>query len=283
MLPRDARWYQIAVLATLLVYGNLRLDFGVTPLVCGLVFTVGLCTQYLGSAWARIRFDAKSCVISCLSLAILLRADDPSWLALAAFLAIASKFVLRINGKHVFNPTNFAIAVLLYLLTPHVWVSASQWGFGAVLAFVMGCLGVMVVTRARRADVTLAFLAAYGAMHTLHALLLDEPAAIPLHALANGAVVLFAFFMISDPKTTPNHWLARLLFAVWVAALGSFIQLWLYKPRGLFYALFLVSLATPWLDALFREVSTNAPLALAAASDARRARPRLLRPLRRQG
>lgn len=294
-MPRDPRWYQIAVLGTLLTYGIARLGFDVSPLTLALVFTIGLCAQYLGSTFARIRFDPKSALISCLSLAALLRAEDPLWLALAALIAIGSKFVLRFRGKHLFNPTNFALAALLFTASPHIWVSPAQWGHRPLLALLMGCCGVLVVTRARRVDVTIVFLAAYAGMQALRAVLLAEPAAIPLHALQDGAVILFAFFMISDPKTTPDHPLARVLFAVWVAAIGGFIQLWLYMPRGLFYALFLVSLATPWLDWLFRgeryhwpgskarhEEDLNAAPALPVAVDVCGRRPGFLRAIRRQ-
>ena len=47
--------------------------------------------------------------------------------ACAAAIAISSKFLIRYRGKHVFNPANVAI-VLMMLASEHVWVSSGQWG-----------------------------------------------------------------------------------------------------------------------------------------------------------
>ena len=123
--------------------------------------------------------------------------------SLAAVITIASKFLLRINGKHLFNPTNFGIVAMM-ALTGEVWVSPGQWGNVAFFAFLMACLGGLVVNRAARSDVTYAFIAFYMALVFGRSLWLGEPMAIPVHRLESGALLLFTFFMISDPKTTPG-------------------------------------------------------------------------------
>ena len=74
-----------------------------------------------------------------------------------------------------------------------------------------------MVNRAARSDVTLAFLVFYLALVVGRSLWLGEPLAIPLHRLQSGALLLFAFFMISDPKTTPDSRAGRILFAALVA------------------------------------------------------------------
>ena len=94
---------------------------------------------------------------------------------------------------------------------------AGPMGKRGVLWFLMVCLGGLVVMRAARSDVTLAFLGAYLALVFGRSLWLGEPMAIPLHRLQNGALLLFAFFMISDPRTTPDSRLGRILFATLVA------------------------------------------------------------------
>jgi hypothetical protein len=160
----DPRLYQIATLATLLVYGMARLDFDVGPARVAFLVTIALVTQWLCTRWAHAgRFEPRSALISALSLGLLLRTD--SWLlaAAAAALAVASKFAVRIRGKHVFNPTNVAIVVLI-LLTDRVWVSPGQWGSTAIFAFGIASAGFWVVQRAARADVTLAFLAFMAAI-----------------------------------------------------------------------------------------------------------------------
>src|SRR5204863_6756314 len=135
-------------------------------------------------------------LISRLSLCLLLRTNSVELAVMTAIIAIASKFALRVRGKHVFNPTNVALVAMI-LLTGSVWVSPGQWGSTAMFGFLLASAGGLVVNRAARSDVTLAFLACYAGLLAARSLWLGEPMSIPLHRLESGALVLFAFFMIS--------------------------------------------------------------------------------------
>lgn len=247
---RDPRLYQILVLASLLVYGALWLDFDITPPRAALLLGTALLTQALCTRlWKLPAFDPKSALISGLSLCLLLRTGSPLLALAAAVVTIASKFVLRINGKHIFNPTNFGIVAVL-LATGQAWVSPGQWGNAAFFAFLLACLGGLVVNRAARSDVTYAFLAFYLAVLFGRALWLGQPPAVPLHQLGSGAFLLFTFFMISDPKTTPDSRAGRLLFALLVALGAGFVHFVLYRPNGLILSLAFFSLLVPLLDRL---------------------------------
>jgi Na+-translocating ferredoxin:NAD+ oxidoreductase RnfD subunit len=114
----------------------------------------------------------------------------------------------------------------------------------------MACLGGLVVNRAARSDVTYAFLGSYVSLLLGRALWLGQPAAIPLHQLENGAFLLFSFFMISDPKTTPDSRAGRILFAFLVAAGAAFVQFLLYRTNGLLWSLASFSLLVPLIDRL---------------------------------
>jgi Na+-transporting NADH:ubiquinone oxidoreductase subunit NqrB len=248
-VPLDPRLYQIATLTALLVYGIAALRFDVRP---GHVLAVALGAfgcQWTGDRWKRRAFDPRSAAISALSLCLLLRTE--SWLlaGAAGVLAVGSKFVIRIRGKHVFNPTNGAIVALL-LLTDGVWVSPGQWGSFAFFAFLMACLGGLVVHRAARSDVTYAFLAFYLAIVFGRSLWLGEPLAVPVHRLQNGALLLFAFFMISDPRTTPDSRAGRLLFAALVALGAAYVSFVLFRTNGLLWSLAVLSPLVPLIDRL---------------------------------
>jgi len=197
-----------------------------------------------------LRFDPKSAGISALSLCLLLRTDRP-WLAVAAaVLSIASKFLLRVRGKHLWNPTNFGLVAMMIASRGQVWVSPGQWGSAALFGFLVLCLGGLVVNRAARADVTWAFLGSYGALLLGRAWWLGQPAAIPLHQAASGAFLIFTFFMISDPKTTPDSRAGRLLFALLVAAGAAWAQFALYRPTALLLSLACLAPLVPLLDRL---------------------------------
>ena len=248
-LPADPRIYQIAVLSTLLAYGLSALHFEVGPAQAAVTIGMALLVQWLCTRIARLpAFDSRSALISGLSLCLLLRSPSLIAAAAAAAIAIGSKFVLRWNGKHMFNPTNLALVVMLASGT--AWVSPGQWGSPALFAFAIGCLGTLVVTRAARADVTLAFLAAHAAILFGYAAWLGQPPAIPLHRMQSGALLLFAFFMISDPRTTPDSRAGRVLFAALVALGAAFVQFVLYRTNGLLWSLAVCASLTPLIDRL---------------------------------
>ena len=250
----DPRLYQIGTLATLLVYGMGWLEFDITAARVALILATALGAQKIGDrlsgSTAPFASTARSALISGLSLCLLLRTNYAAVACLAAVITIAGKFLIRIRGKHVFNPTNGGIVAML-LLTGHVWVSPGQWGTAASFAFLMACAGMLVVMRAARSDVTVAFIVCYASLVFGRSLYLGEPLTIPIHRLESGAFLLFSFFMISDPKTTPDSRAGRILFATLVAATGWYVQFRLFRTNGLLWSLAIWSMAVPILDRLF--------------------------------
>ena len=244
----DPRYYQILTLSALLLYGLLYLDFPQPLPVLATLLIGAQLFQYGFTRLFRLRhFEPRSALISSLSLCLLLRTESLGTAAAAAGLAIGSKFLLRPGGKHLFNPANFALAVVT-VVSPSAWISPGQWGNAAYFAFLVACTGMLVIYRSQRVDITLAFLACYAAGLFLRGLWLGDPLTIPAHQLGSGALLIFAFFMISDPKTTPDSRAGRLLFAALVAAgalYGRFVR---YEPSALIYALTLCSLTVPLLD-----------------------------------
>jgi hypothetical protein len=242
--------YQIGVLAGLLAYGMVFLDFEVAPARAALIVAGALLAQYVcGRLWSLPRFDGRSPLISGLSLCLLLRTNSVALALLTVAITIVSKFAIRAGGKHVFNPTNLGLTSMM-LLSGQVWVSPGQWGNAALFALLMACLGGLVVVRATRADISLAFLASYAALVVGRSAWLGEPLSIPAHRLESGALLLFAFFMISDPKTTPDSRVGRLVFAAVVASIAWYIQFRLFRTNGLLWSLLGASPLVPLIDRL---------------------------------
>ena len=247
---RDPRHFQIAVLGLLIAYGALGLDFEIRLVVAlGAVFSA-LASQFdFTRLWRLPSFDPRSALISALSLCLLLRTTSLSTALLAGFLAIGSKFLLRFRGKHCFNPTAFALVGVL-LLSDDAWVSAGQWGAAPLLGLAVAGFGSLVLWRARRSDVTWAFLGSYAVLLFGRALWLGDPLAIPLHAMQSGAFLIFAFFMISDPRTTPDSRAGRIAFAALVAVGALFIRFGLYHTNALLWSLVACALLVPLIDRL---------------------------------
>ena len=252
---RDPRCYQVVVLSSLLLFGVTVLDFGIRWQNAVAIIVTAQIVQLAGTRLAAVpRFDPLSALISSLSLTLLLRTDTLALAAAAAVIAIGSKFLVRVRGKHVFNPANAALVTLM-LLSDQAWVSSGQWGSAAIGAFALSCLGFLVLTRARRAETTIAFLCVYGALLFGRALWLGDPLTIPLHQLQNGALLIFAFFMISDPKTTPDAAAGRVLFAGIVAVAAFVIQFVYYIPNGPILALIICAPLVPVFDGLLKGVN----------------------------
>ena len=136
----DPRCYQIAVLSLLLAYGIFALDFGIhwynaVAIILAAQLTQFVCMRLVGLTG----FDPLSAAITSLSLTLLLRTDVIGIAILAACIAISSKFLLRVRGKHIFNPANVALVTLMFC-SDRAWVSSGQWGSAAVGAFALALL-----------------------------------------------------------------------------------------------------------------------------------------------
>jgi Na+-transporting NADH:ubiquinone oxidoreductase subunit NqrB len=245
----DPRTYQIASLAGLLIYGMGWLEFDIGWVQATLTLAGVLSVQWMcARIWKLPAFEARSALISGLSLCLLLRTNALWLVAIAVVITISSKFAIRWRGKHIFNPTNFGLVAMMLTTSGQVWVSPGQWGNIAFFGFLMTCLGGLVVNRAARTDVTVAFLAFYVALVLGRSIYLGEPMAIPMHRLQSGALLLFAFFMISDPRTTPDSRMGRILFAGLVAFGGWYVQFRLFGTNGLLWSLAVCSLLVPLID-----------------------------------
>jgi len=141
----DPRYYQIVVLSSLLLYGISWLNFEIGFFhILTLLFTALSAQSICTKIFKLPRFDPLSPLISALSLCLLLRANSLWLISLTMAVTILSKFVLRWNKKHIFNPTNFGLVAMM-LLTGQVWVSPGQWGSGAFLGFLLAGLGGLVI------------------------------------------------------------------------------------------------------------------------------------------
>ena len=247
----DARHYQIAALGILLVFNIAAIDLGAKVLPSVLAIASALATQAVCSKiWRLPRIDLRSPLITGFSLSLLLRADEPWVYVAAGIIGISSKFLLRVDGKHLWNPAGLAIVVLLFG-TNHVWISPGQWGASVWFAALLAFLAILVLQAARRADISLFFLGAHAALLFARALWLGDPLAIPIHQLESGSLLLFAFFMISDPRTTPDARLGRLLMALAVALFAHWLAFFMQMRPALYVALIALSPLTPMLDRIF--------------------------------
>lgn len=283
---RDARDFQILFLSLFLCLGWLARDWTLRPAVVGVAIATALLTQLAFSLADRdpkspvteacatrqtsqllaanllsplpkffyvistLQLNWRSPLISALGLSLLLRVDHLPTMALAAFVAIASKFICRVEGKHCFNPANLGIVAAL-TLTHDAWVSPGQWGEEIWYALIFFGAGGLVLRRVGRWDTTAAFLGSYALLEACRNLYLGWTWDVWLHRLSSGSLLLFALFMVTDPRSIPNARPARLIWAVSIAALTFTLRNYFYLSTAVFWALFLMSPLTIALDRLW--------------------------------
>jgi len=244
----DARHYQIAALSTLLIFNLGWIDFGARPENSAAALIACLLTQAVCSRLTGVPLDLRSPLITGLSLSLLLRADA-AWIhALAGVIGIGSKFVLRHDGKHIFNPAGVAIVVLLFTAPSHVWISPGSWGSAVWFAALLVFFAILVLGAARRSDIAIFFLGTHAALLLARALWLGDPLTIPLHQLQSGSLLIFTFFMISDPRTSPDSRLGRFIFAASVALAGHYMAFFIQMRPALYIALIALSPLTLLID-----------------------------------
>ncbi len=113
----DARWLQIGAVGGLLLFGALVRDFALRWEQSALCFTGALGAQFL---WIRLlglkNVGYLSAIVTGIGLSVLVRADSLWVHPLVAFLAISAKFIVRVRGKHIYNPANLGVMLAILFL-----------------------------------------------------------------------------------------------------------------------------------------------------------------------
>ena len=221
--------YPVSFLITLiLVLGEAR--YGILGGYDRLVIALGVCvaTELLLSRWLQGSVaNVASAYITGISLALLIkpRADLLWPFALGGFLAIASKYVLRYRGRHLWNPSNFAISVLLLVAPASVAILSRQWGNDLATNAVIWCFGLLIVSRVRMLHVTLTYVACFVALAALRHWIVGGPLLAEIAPITGPMYQLFIFFMITDPKTTVSTVRGRIIVAATVAVAEAALRL----------------------------------------------------------
>ena len=248
---RDPRWVMIGIHTTFNILGQTVLGFAILPsqIICAVITCSGWDMLFHRTFYGKWIIP-KSGLISGLGLALLLRGPGYYPFLFAGTLAIASKHLLKIRGKHIWNPTAFGITLAL-LWVPGTTFISSQWGRSAAIVWVILNLGMLIMYRVRRFDVVIAFSSAYFLSWLTWVLTngygLNDYAFWRAYNLAmTPAALIFTFFMITDPRTSPATRVGRIIYCFATAILAVWFTV--NGQPGLFYGFFIVLAFVPLLD-----------------------------------
>jgi Na+-translocating ferredoxin:NAD+ oxidoreductase RnfD subunit len=257
LADRDPRDYQLLFLGSFLLLGIGTRDWTLRPGAIAAAILSALLVQAFCEDWLRPQpldqlqpqprsLNWRSPLITALGLTLLLRVDHWAVMAAAAAMAIGSKFVLQIQGKHLFNPAN--LGIVLAIGSGHGWLSPGQWGEEVWLGLLFVGAGGLVLRRVGRWDTTVAFLSCYFGLELSRNLWLGWTTDVLFHRLSNGSLLLFALFMVTDPRSIPNARGARLMWAMTIAGLTFWLRNSFYLPTAVIWALAIASPLTLLLD-----------------------------------
>jgi Na+-transporting NADH:ubiquinone oxidoreductase subunit NqrB len=243
----DPRWLQLASQTGFVLYALRSEAFLRSPAqyLAGFAGCVGVDLLVLRLI-RRTNLAPVSGLIS--SMGVLLLCDSPRvWpYFLVGALAIASKHLLRVGERHIFNPTNFALVFAVLFLPQFVTIDASRWGGGFWIMAAVAGLGVLTTWRAKRLDMAACYALGFaGSAWALEALAGKSPAYL-IGSMTGAEFQLFAFFMITDPRTTPDSPWARRAFGAVIGVLDTILRLCGLRNAP-YYSLFVMTALLPAL------------------------------------
>jgi enediyne biosynthesis protein E5 len=194
-----------------------------------LAITLGVCvvTELVLSYLMRGHVASlQSAYVTGLSLSLLLKPQAGLlWpFALGSFLAIASKYVLTLRGRHLWNPSNFAISLLLVLAPSRIALLSHQWGNHLATNAVIWGFGLLIASRVKVLHVTLTYVVSYLVLAALRSVLVGTPVLAELAPITGPMYQLFIFFMVTDPRTTVHTKRGRIIVVAIVALVEAIIR-----------------------------------------------------------
>jgi enediyne biosynthesis protein E5 len=258
----DNRYLAPALITLILLVGHL--SFGILEsyqktllaIVVSIAAELILSRLFLGK-WPVI----ASAYISGISVGILLRSPAYWPYAVCALVSIMSKYVLRVKGRHIWNPSNFGISVMLFLAPETVASLSIQWGNYLLPMVVVWILGSVTIYRLRRFHISGTYVVSFLLFALLRSFLTGSPWQAEVAPITGPMYQLFIFFMVTDPKTTVRSKKGQIVTVFVVALVEMILRLnqVVYAP---FYALFMVGptamLIEIWRDSRRQKLATPA-------------------------
>jgi len=244
----DSRFTAPILITCILLGGQLTFGFlesysrTVLAIVTSIILELVLSRIFVGK-WPHV----ASAYITGISVGILVRSPAFWPYALCAALSITSKYVLRVKERHIWNPSNFGICVMLFLAYYVVAGLSIQWGNYLWPMAVIWALGSVTIWRLKRFHICATYVVSFIIFAILRSYITGHAWQAEVAPLTGPMYQLFVFFMITDPKTTVSSRRGQIVVAFLVALVEMIMRLdqVIWAP---FYALFLVGPAALLLE-----------------------------------
>lgn len=244
----DNRYIAPLFITFILLVGHLSYGFLESYTKTALAIVAAIITEIiLGRIFFGKWLNLASAYITGISVGILVRSPAYWPFALGSVISIMSKYVLRIKGRHIWNPSNFGIAVLLFLAPETMAILSIQWGNNLLPIVVIWTLGSIIIWRARRFHISATYVVSFLLFAFIRSWITGHPWQAEIAPITGPMYQLFVFFMVTDPKTTVHSRIGQCVVVFFVAVVEFLLRLnqVVYAP---IYALFLVGPAANLIE-----------------------------------
>ena len=242
-----------------------QLSFGILESYArtALAILTALCVELVLARLCRGQWPhLASAYISGISVGILVRSPAIWPYALCSTLSITSKYVLRVKGRHLWNPSNFGLCVLLFLAADTVASLSIQWGNYLPPMLIVWILGALILWRLQRLHICATYVVSFVLFAGVRSWITGHPFLAEVAPITGPMYQLFVFFMITDPKTTVQTTWGQCVVACLVALVEMMLRLH-ESVHAPYYALFLIGPSANLLEIWWhvRQSATCARLA----------------------
>jgi enediyne biosynthesis protein E5 len=236
----DKRYLAPVLVTMVLIAGQLSFGFLESWSRTALAIATAIAVEMiLGRVFTGRWPHLASAYVSGISVGILVRSPEYWPYALCAAISITSKYLIRVDGRHIFNPSNLGMVAMLVLAADTVAGLSVQWGNNLLPLLAVWCFGAAIIASLGRFHITFTYVTAFVLFSVVRAQVTGHPWLSEVAPITGPMYQLFIFFMITDPKTTVRPKWAQALVAFLVAAVEALLRLmeFVHAP---YYALFLV-------------------------------------------
>lgn len=236
----DNRFIAPVFITCILLIGQLSFGMLESYQKTALAIISAIATELLlGRIFAGKWPHLASAYITGISVGILVRSPAVWPFVWCSVVSVASKYVLRARGRHLWNPSNFGISALVFLAPFSAATLSVQWGNNLLPVLVIWALGALIIYRLKRFHVSATYVVAFFIFAFVRSLITGHGFLAEVAPITGPMYQLFVFFMITDPKTTVHSTWGRCVVAVTIAFVEMILRLFevIHAP---YYALFLV-------------------------------------------
>lgn len=199
----DARFHAPLLITVILLSGHMTMGILESPGQTLLAIATAIAVELtLGRTSVGFWPHVASAYITGISVGVLVRTPEYWPFALCSAISIMSKYVIRLNNRHIWNPSNFGVSFLLFTYPMHVTHLSIQWGNAWWSLLLVWGLGVIIIARLGRLHICATYVVSFLTLAYLRTFVTGHPFLTEVAPITGPMYQLFILYMITDPKTT---------------------------------------------------------------------------------